>query len=82
MSILNQNSFIILSLLGFLILASILLRDGIKTNDIMILAALAIGVAIAFLLFRPGESSSEEADQVLSRIGAGQPVLLEFQSNF
>ncbi len=82
MSFLNQHSFTILSLLAFIVLAIILVRDGVKTNDIIALVALGLGLGVAFLLFRPGRSTSDEAQEVLTQIGAGQPVLLEFQSNY
>jgi uncharacterized membrane protein len=82
MSFFNQHSFTILSLLAFVILAFILLRDGVAANDIIALLALALGLGIAFLFFRPGKSTSDQAQEVSAQIGAGQPVLLEFQSNY
>jgi hypothetical protein len=44
------------------------------------LGALGLGLGLAFLLLNPGASTLTEAEVVQARIGAGVPVLLEFQS--
>jgi hypothetical protein len=82
MRIINQYSFVLVVVVVWLGLAAFLLRDGVKTTDILALAALAAGFGLAFWLLRPGPSSLDETEQVMVRIGAGKPVLLEFQSNF
>lgn len=82
MQFFNQNSFTIMAAVGWLGLAVFLLRDGVKTNDVIALAALAVGFGIAFWFLRPGPSTLNQADQVMERIGNGKPVLLEFQSNY
>ena len=82
MQFLNQNSFVLIAVVCWLVLAALLLRDGAKVNDVIALASLAAGFGLAFWLLRPGPSTLDEADQVMSRIGAGKPVLLEFQSNY
>ncbi|HEY69459.1 MAG TPA: hypothetical protein G4O08_02625 [Anaerolineae bacterium] len=82
MKIINQYSFVLMAGVIWLGLAAFLLRDGVRTTDILALAALAAGLSLAFWLLRPGPSTLDENEQVMERIGAGKPVLLEFQSNF
>jgi hypothetical protein len=82
MKIINQYSFVLVGVVVWLGLAAFLLRDGVKTTDVIALAALAAGLGLAFWLLRPGPSTLNETEQVMERIGAGKPVLLEFQSNF
>jgi hypothetical protein len=82
MQFINQNSFTLFGAIAWIGLAVFLLRDGVKTNDVIALAALAVGFGIAFWFLRPGPSTLNEAEQVLARIGKDKPVLLEFQSNY
>ena len=82
MSFINQHSFTLFSLVIFIVMSITLLRDGVKINDLFALIALAIGLGIAFYFFRPSQSSSDEVDEIIAQIGAGQPVLLELQSDF
>ncbi len=78
----NQHSFSLTGVAGLLILAIVLLRDGPKPSDFIALGALAAGLALAFLLLNPGPSTELEAQEVRAQIGAGVPVLLEFQSPY
>jgi len=80
MAFLNQNSFTIAAAASLLGLAAFLLRDGVRGSDLVALGALALGLGLAFLLLNPGVSTLTEAEAVQARIGAGVPVLLEFQS--
>ncbi len=82
MQFFNQNSFVVFAVVLWLGLAVFLLRDGVETNDVIALAALAAGLGLAFWFLRPGPSTLDETEQVMARIGAGKPVLLEFQSNY
>lgn len=82
MQFLNQNSFTLIAAIVWIGLAAFLVRDGVRTNDVIALAALAAGFGIAFWFLRPGPSTLDEAEQVLARIGSDKPVLLEFQSNY
>lgn len=79
---LNQHSFSLVSAVGMVILAVVLLRDGVQLNDVIALAALAIGIGLAFLLLNPGPSTVARAEAVSEQIGAGKPVLVEFQSPY
>lgn len=80
MSFINQHSFTLLSAAALLALAVFLLRDGVQASDLVALGALALGLALAFLLLNPGPSTLSDAAAVRSKIGAGRPVLLEIQS--
>ncbi len=79
---LNQHSFTISAIAAWALLAIWLVRDGIKSNDLIALGALGTGLLIAYLLFNPGASTETDPEQVLDRIGAGTSVLLEFQSPY
>jgi hypothetical protein len=46
------------------------------------LCGLCLGLALAYALLRPGESSQRQAEVVRARLGQGRPVLLEFQSPY
>ena len=60
----------------------LLLRDGVKMADVLALAALAIGAWAAHALLRPGPSTLTEAEAIRAQVGAGRPVLVEFQSPY
>jgi len=77
----NQHSFTITSFLGVIFLGFLTFRDGLQPMDLVRLVALIGGLVIAFSLLRTGESSIDEADEVLSLIGT-RPILLEFYSNY
>lgn len=78
----NQHSFTVGAAVALGLLAIWLFRDGITLNDLLAFGALAAGLGIAYLLFNPGESSETDPETVLEQIGAGTPVLLEFQSPY
>ena len=82
MRFINQHSFILAGVGLMMLVAFLLLRDGAKWSDALALAALAGGLALAFFLLRPGKSTLSAGERILARIGAGKPVLLEFQSNY
>jgi hypothetical protein len=82
MNFFNQHSFTITAAFGTLVLAIILFRDGISRNDLITISALVVGLILAFLLFRPDPSIYEDLATIEEKIGAGTPVLLEFQSDY
>ena len=82
MAFFNQHSFTISGLVLLIILSVLLFRDGVHPNDFIALGALILGFVVAFMLFRPGESSLDDAAEVVAAIGHDTPVLLEFQSNY
>ena len=79
MQFINQNSFLLLAALTFIGLLVYFLRRGLGRNEIISLAALLIGLAVAMFLFNPGGTSPSTDEQP---IGEGTPVLLEFQSPY
>lgn len=81
-SFLNQHSFLVAAAAAFLFLAVFLLRDGVQGGDLLALGSLCLGLALAYALAAPGRSSTSDAAAVRARIGAGQTVLLEFQSPY
>ncbi len=81
MSLINQQSFIFFALLVLGLVAFVLLRDGPRRRDLVILALFALGIAGLWVLLRPTQTVGyAAASQVKAQIGAGTPVLLEFQS--
>jgi hypothetical protein len=79
---LNQHSFTIGAALALGLLGIWLFRDGITLNDLLAVGALVLGLGIAYFFFSPGESTETDPETVMEKIGAGTPVLLEFQSPF
>lgn len=82
MALINQYSFLLVSLVAIGLLALLLLRDGARGSDWVALGSLALGLLLAYSLLQPGRSTAGEAQEVINRIGAGQPVLLELQSPY
>jgi hypothetical protein len=76
----NQHSFSLFAGASLLLLAAYLFRDGIQSSDIIAFGALILGLVIAFGLLQPGPSTLSAVAEVEAKIGAGKPVLIEFQS--
>jgi len=79
---LNQHSFLFAAVAAILILAAILLRDGLRAGDLLAIGALCLGLALAYALLGPGASTERQVSAIQARIGQGRPVLLEFQSPY
>ena len=82
MQFVNQHSFILAAVAAVLILALVLLHDGVRVNDLLALGALIAGLAFAYFLFRPSPSSSTNSRSIEALMHTGKPVLLEFQSPY
>jgi len=78
----NQHSFLVAAGGALLLVAALLLRDGLRPADLIALGALCLGLALAYALLRPRDSTQTQADDARARIGQGVPVLLEFQSPY
>jgi len=78
----NHYSFLLVAALCTLGLGIVVLRRGLRRNDLTALGALALGFVMAFLLLRPTASGPTDAGQVHDRIGTGTPVLVELQSPY
>ena len=78
----NQFSFPLIAIGAVALLAFLLLRDGVKENDLIAIGALVAGFALAFFLLQPSPGTFPKTEIVDSQIGAGKPVLLEFLSPY
>ncbi len=78
----NQNSFLLVAAVTLGAAAILLLRDGVRLTDLLALGALALGVWAAQALLRPRAGSPADAHSIRADIGAGLPVLVEFQSPY
>jgi hypothetical protein len=81
--IFRQYSFVIIAL-GLVIAAGfILLTNKPKWNDYLAFGVIAAGLITAWVILHPRQTPlMDNARMVQAMIGAGTPVLLEFQSPF
>jgi hypothetical protein len=79
----NQYS-LLLTAIGILTVAAFFLfRKGLRLQEVIAFLVIFAGLFVAWLALRPTQSPlSSAATEVQSRIGAGKPVLLEFQSPY
>jgi cell division protein FtsW (lipid II flippase) len=82
MSFINRYSFLIVSGVAALLLGFFLFRKRVDSSSLITFGALILGLLLAFFLLRPKSSPSQEVDEILDQIGTGQPVLLQFQSEY
>ncbi len=83
MKIINPYSFIILAFGIIAILVFFVVSRGIQTTGVLLaLVAVVIGLIASFVLLTPGTSAVKDTGQITTAIGAGSPVLLEFQSPY
>lgn len=80
---LNQYSFITISSGFALITGLILLTNKPKWNDYLAFGLIVLGLFSAWGILHPRQTPlMEDAKEVQAMIGAGTPVLLEFQSPY
>lgn len=81
--LINQYSFLAI-LAGFaLVAALILLTNKPKWNDVLAYGAILAGLIAAWSVLHPRQTPlMDNAKMVQEMIGAGKPVLLEFQSPY
>jgi O-antigen ligase len=79
---LNLYSVPLMLLVIILLAGSLLLRGGPSRGRVAILLALVIGLVVGWFTIRPVQTPTEGAEELRNRIGAGNPVLLEFQSPY
>jgi cell division protein FtsW (lipid II flippase) len=82
MSFINQYSFLIISGVVVIFLGIYLFRKKVDRSNIITFGALILGLLLAFFLLHPKSSPSQEMDEILDQVGSGQPVLLQFQSDY
>jgi hypothetical protein len=81
--LINQYSFIAISVLLTLGAGLILLRNQPKTRDFLAFSVIVIGLIFAWAILHPRQTPlMNDARLVKEMIGAGKPVLLEFQSPY
>ncbi len=79
---LNQYSFLILGALVLALTVYGLSRRGFRRLDWLLLFLMAGLVFAAWWVLHPTASPARDASAVRAEIGAGTPVLLEFQSPY
>lgn len=81
--IINQYSALWIAITLIAIIGLILLRRGFKWTDVLALGVVAAGLLVAWTLLHPRQTPlMQDSKQVQEMIGAGTPVLLEFQSPY
>jgi hypothetical protein len=82
MNYFNQHSFTLSAIIVYAVVAVTLLRDGVRFFDVVALVVMASAFGLSWLLLRPGPSTLTKMDAVEAGLAAGQPTLLEFQSEY
>ena len=83
MSFINQNYYVITSIIILMVMASVLFRDGIRLLDITAITVAAATFFVSWLLVRPTQSiltNIYEAGDIFTN--EDMPILLEFQSEY
>ncbi|MBI5962614.1 MAG: hypothetical protein HY863_03995 [Chloroflexi bacterium] len=81
--LLNQYSFIAVSILLALTVGFILLRNKPKWKDFLAFGIIVTSLIAAWVMIHPRQTLlMDDAKIVKEMIGAGTPVLLEFQSPY
>jgi len=80
----NRHSFVISALILWGVLALALVRPGPRgrRRGLLALAAASAVLAGVWLALRSGPGTMTEAAQVEAVVGQGQPVLVEFYSDY
>ncbi len=82
-SLINQYSFVLVALLFTVVTGLILLTKSPKWNDYLAFVVVAFGFIAAWVILHPVQTPlMNDAKKVSAMIGAGKPVLLEFQSPY
>ncbi|NWF64020.1 MAG: hypothetical protein HXY38_06910 [Chloroflexi bacterium] len=82
-ALVGEYSFITIAI-GFAIISGIiLLANNPKWNDFLAFGMILLGLVVAWAALHPRPTLlMDDAREVQSMIGAGRPVLLEFQSPY
>lgn len=79
----NYYSFLWIALALTLVAGLVLLTNKPRIRDFVSFGVIVAGLAVAWLVLHPRQTVlASDAKLVQSRIGAGTPVLLEFQSPY
>ena len=80
---LNTHSLVLIALALVALAAFFLLREKPKWSDLLAFGVIAAGLLAAWFALRPTQTPlMESSAKVQAMIGAGKPVLLEFQSPY
>jgi hypothetical protein len=82
MNPLNLYSLPLLFTLVMLLLGVYFIRRGLNRRHALLLGILALGMVAIWYVVRPVQTPHEDLTDLRSQIGAGLPVLLEFQSPY
>ena len=81
--LINQYSFIIISVFLILVAGLFLLRKQPKLKHFLAFGFIVLGFGTAWVVLRPQQTlSMGNASVVTGLIGSGTPVVLEFQSPY
>jgi hypothetical protein len=81
--VVNQYSFLLIAMALTLVSGLVLLTRNPKWNDWLAFGVILGGLIIAWTLLHPRQTPlMDDAKMVQEMIGAGRPVLLEFQSPY
>jgi len=80
--LINHNSFTIFATLLWLMVSAIAIRKMSSPGSYLLSAGLALILVGVFYSVRPKQASPTDGNSLQSQIGAGQVVLLEFQSPY
>jgi len=82
-SLFNQYSLLWIVIVFLIIVGFFLFRKNRRLPEIIAFLVICVGLLVAWLFIRPVQTPlSDTAAQVRAQIGAGKPVLLEFQSPY
>ncbi|MFO8036412.1 MAG: hypothetical protein R6U57_07295 [Anaerolineales bacterium] len=82
MKTINQNSFLILLGMIFLVGSFFVLWGGFTLPRVLGVFALAAVLGLVWYAVRPQQSPQDELERFEDQIGGEMPVLLEFQSPY
>ncbi|MBI5838777.1 MAG: hypothetical protein HZB19_01620 [Chloroflexi bacterium] len=82
-SVLNQYSFILIAAALAMVAGLVLLSRNPKWTDYLAFGVILGGLVTAWFVMHPRQTPlMDDAKMVRDMIGAGEPVLLEFQSPY
>ena len=82
-SVANQYSFLLIAAALTLVTGLVLLSNKPKWNDFLAFGVIVAGLITAWIIMHPRQTPlMDDAKMVQEMIGAGKPVLLEFQSPY
>lgn len=82
MQTINHYSLLIPALVILAVAAYLLLRRSVERRKVLTLVGLLAGMLVVWLIIRPRPTPASNPMELYNQIGAGVPVLVEFQSPF